>query len=340
MKVVKNGLKWAYLLLACAIILTFECAEAQAFRNVKAGDKTPSFKAAAAEGGGSVEYAPPTEEVIILTFIRQGQDKSNDIVRDLARLDPALKGKVQILAIVVNPKDGDAAAWAKGLGADFPILVDDNEKNYGMFGIVVAPETAVIAPDGTLKNSYSGYTSSLKISIEEDAKKILGIAVDEKADKGADVNISPERKKAMRELQQARMQIKRKQKSKAIPMVKKAIEADKTYVEAYLLLGDLTLEENGSADEAEGAFKKVLEIDAKNPMGKVGLARVRAKKGGYEEASAELEKIAMVSPEGGKMYYYLGQMHENAGKMDKAAVAYRKALEKILEQMETADSKE
>ncbi|TLN24092.1 hypothetical protein FDZ71_02195, partial [bacterium] len=121
MKISKLGLKLAYTALACAIILTFECAEAQAFRNVKNGDKTPSFKAMAAEGGGSVEYAPPTEEVIVLSFIRQGQDKSNELVRDLARLDPALKGKVQVLAIVVNPKDGDAAAWAKGLGAEFPI---------------------------------------------------------------------------------------------------------------------------------------------------------------------------------------------------------------------------
>lgn len=337
MKLNIPGLRWSYMVLACAIILTFGSAEAQAFRNVKTGDKTPSFKAVVAGGGGSVEYTPPTEEAIVLSFVRQGQDKSSDLIRDLSRLDPALKAKIQVLVLVVNPGDGDPVAWAKGLGADFPILVDENEKNYGLFGIVVAPETAVIAPDGTLKNSFSGYTSSLKVSLENELRAVLGIATDEKAAKGAEVNISPERRKAMRELQEAKMQIKRKMKSKAAPKVKKAIEEDKTFIEAYLLLGDLLIEEAATLDEAEGAFKKVIELEPKNSMGKVGLARVKAKRGQYEEAAGELEKTAMVSPDSGMMYYYLGMMHEAAGKMDKAALAYRKALEKILEEKESKD---
>jgi Flp pilus assembly protein TadD len=72
-------------------------------------------------------------------------------------------------------------------------------------------------------------------------------------------------------------------------------------------------------------------------MGKVGLARVKAKRGQYEEAAADLEKTAMISPDSGMMYYYLGMMHEAAGKMDKAALAYRKAIEKILEEKESKD---
>ncbi|PLX46306.1 MAG: hypothetical protein C0609_00825 [Deltaproteobacteria bacterium] len=334
MKVAKcTSRMFAVLIISGALVLSVTL-DAFAFRNLKPGEVTPNFTATAAEGG-SVEYAPPTEEVIILAFVRQGQDKSGDLIRDLAKLDPVVAEQVQVLALVVNPSDGDPVAWAKGLGAKYPILIDENEKNYGLFGVVVAPEVAVIAPDGKLKESFSGHTSSTKISVEMAVKEILGISSDGKAKEDLEVNIPQERKLAMRELQKARMFIKRKMRSKAAPQVQKATEADPTYLEAWILLGELSMELDGGLDQAETAYKKVSELDPKEIMGKVGLARVRAKKGDYEGAAAELEKTAMVSPNSDKLYFYLGMMHEEAGNWEKAAKAYRKSAEKCHEVVET-----
>jgi len=311
-----------------ALMLFGTSSVAEAFRNVELGAKAPAFTLKASDGS-EIAYSAPTEKPVVVAFLRQGQDKSDQLLKDLGKIAPEVLEKSIVVAILVNPAEGDVKAWAAGAG--IPVLLDADQKVYAAFGLVVTPQTAILAPDGTLKHELAGYTSSFKSEAETALREILGMEVDEVAMKGAEVNIAPERKAAMRELQKAEMLIKRKMKSKAVPQVKKAIESDPTYVEAYLLLGDILLEEGKGIDEADAAYKKAAELEPNELMAKVGLARVRAKRGDYEGAAADLEKAALISPKAQMLHYYLGIMHEEAGQFEKAAKSYRKAIEKMLE---------
>lgn len=303
---------------------------AEAFRNVEIGAKAPAFSLKSVDGA-EVSYAAPTDKPVVVAFIRQGQDKSEKVVKDLGKIAPEVLAKVILLAVVVNPGEGDAKSLGAAASPGVTILLDEGEKVYASFGVMVAPQTAVLAPDGSLKAEVSGYTSAFKSDVEITLRQILGMEVDTTELKGADVNIPEARRKAMRDLQKAEMLIKRKMKSKAIPQVKDAITADPTYAQAHVVLGELLMDEGGSLDEAEASFKKAQEIEANNLMAKVGLSRIRAKKGDYEGAAADLEKAAMVSPKAEKLYYYLGVMHEEAKQFEKAAKAYRKGIEKMME---------
>jgi peroxiredoxin len=320
---------WVISVAAVVSALFVSTSGAEAFRNVEMGAKAPSFTLKSVDGS-EVSYAAPTDKPVVIAFIRQGQDKSEKLVKDLSRIAPEVVAKSILLAVVVNPGEGDP----KSLAASAPgvtVLLDEGEKVYASFGVMVAPQTAVLAPDGSLKAEVSGYTSSFKSDVEITLRQILGMEVDAAELKGVDVNIPEARRKAMRDLQKAEMLIKRKMKSKAIPQVKEAIAADPTYAQAHVVLGELIVDEGGSLDEAEASFKKAQELEATNLMAKVGMARIRAKKGDYEGAAADLEKAAMVSPKAEKLYYYLGVMHEDAKQFEKAAKAYRKGFEKMME---------
>lgn len=307
---------------------------ASAFRNVKEGDKPPAFKLKTVSGE-TIEYSAPPEVPIVLAFIRQGHDKSEGILKDLAKLKPDVGEKTVVLGVVINPTEGDPAAWVAKIGVTesdrLHVMIDGDGAIYGQYGVVVAPQTATITPEGVLKHEFSGYTSSFKGDVEASLREILGIAPLEEASAAVPENLPAERKKAMREMEKAQMLIKRKMKSKAIPQVKIAVESDDTYLEGHILLGELLLDEGGDANlaEAEKQFKRGAELDPANAHVKVGLARLKAAKGDYDGAVADIEAAAKINPRSDKLYFYLGILHEKAGKFDKAAAAYKTAYEKL-----------
>jgi len=327
-----KSLRLVVTFLAVAAFVFSNCAWAQAFRNLHEGDVAPGFKLQTITGQ-DVEYAAPPEVAVVLSFVRIGQDKSEAVMRELARLDPAIMEKTQILALVTNPQDGDVAAWVKGLGVTFPVLIDKNEEVYAKYGVMVAPQTAIMSPDGKLKGEVGSHTADFKSLVETKLREVLGMPALEDKSAAVAKDLSPERKKAVRELQKASVLIKRKMKNKAIPQVKEAVASDPTYIEAQLVLTELLLDEGGPENiaEAEKGVAKAMELEPTNHGVKLAQARVKSAKGDYDGAVLILEEAAKISPKPTRMLYYLGRMHQDAGKFDKAAEAYRRALEKVLD---------
>lgn len=305
---------------------------AQAFRHLNEGDVAPGFKLKTFQGQ-DVEYAAPPEVVVVLSFVRMGQDKSEAVMRELARLDPKVAEKVQLLALVTNPNEGDVAAWVKNLGITFPVLLDQNEEVYAKYGVMVAPQTAIMSADGKLAGEIGGHTADFKASMEEKLREMLGMEKVEDKSVAVAKDLPPERKKAMRELQDAKVKVKRKMKAKALPQAKEAVASDDTYVDAKVFYANLLLDEGGAENlaEAEKLLTRATELEPNSAAIKPGLARVKAAKGDYEGAVKLLEEAAKINPKAGHLYYYLGRIHQDAGKMDKAAEAYRMAAEKLLE---------
>ncbi len=316
-------------LLALAIVSPAQSAEA--FRSLKMGDVAPGFTLKTT-GGDDVQYEAPPEVAIVLAFIKPGQEKSEAVARDLARLGGEVAEKSQILAILVGSDGVDGAAWVKNLGLKYPVLLDKDDEVYGTYGVMVAPQTAVLDAKGVLKAEINGHVDGYTRQVENALREVLGMEQLKDESTEAAVELPKERKVAMREVAKARMFIKRRMKSKALPQVRKAVASDPTYLDGQLLLGELLLDEGDDANlaEAETSFAKAAELDPSNIMVKVGLARIMVAKGDAAGAVGVLDKAAMISPNAGKLYYYLGQIHEKTGNLQGAVDAYRKALHKLL----------
>ncbi|MEW6486945.1 MAG: tetratricopeptide repeat protein [Thermodesulfobacteriota bacterium] len=307
--------------------------EALAFRNVKEGAKAPDFTLSSTEGK-TLALSSLQGKAVVLALVRQGQDRSADVLADLSRLDPSLGGETAVVAVVVNPADGDAAAWASQGGAKFPVLLDTSAEVYGLYGVVVTPSTGVLAPDGTFRGEVGSHTASYRRQVEHLIKVALGLAEQgEPLEEAASGPAKPEeRKAAERELEKARLLLQRKMTDKALAAARQAVQSDPSYVEAHVVLGNLLLEtsEEG-AGEALGHFEKALELSPKDVDARAGTARVKSIQGDHEEAARILEGAALLNPKPEKLYYELGRVYERAGQFEKAVGAYRKALERLLE---------
>ncbi|MGH9685161.1 MAG: tetratricopeptide repeat protein [Candidatus Acidiferrales bacterium] len=85
-----------------------------------------------------------------------------------------------------------------------------------------------------------------------------------------------------------------------------------------LLQGDLT--------GAAGAFKKITEIDPRNPDGWVNLGRVRVQEGNLGAAEQVLERALSLAPRLARAHYFYARVLRNEGKYDQAIAHLREVL--------------
>jgi len=323
---------WVRVVLTGALVIT-AAAPGLAFRHVQEGAKAPEFSLKTTDGT-VVALSGLQGKAVVLAFVRQGQERSAEALADLAKLDPALAAKSAVVAVVINPGEGDAAQWAARAGAKFPVLLDEAGDVYGLYGVLVAPSTGVLAPDGTFRGEVGSHTAAYRGEVEHLLRVALGMAAEQES--AGEASSGPakteERKVAERDLEKAKLLLKRKMADKALGAAREAVKADPTYGEAHVVLGQLLLdvsETNG--DEALGHFEKALALSPKDADAKAGSARVKSIKGDHEGAAKILEAAVQLNPKPEKLYYELGRVYERAGQFEKAVGAYRKALERLLE---------
>jgi len=308
-------------------------APSHGFRNVPEGGKAPDFTLKGLDGK-TVSLGSHAGKAVVLAFVRQGQERSAEALADLAKLDRALAERALVVSVVLNPAEGDAAQWVSPLGVTFPVLLDDAGEAYGLYGVMVAPSTGVIAPDGTFRGEVGSHTAGYLGEVEDLVREALGIAAPkaEAATAEASPGKTEERKSAERHLEKARLLLKRKMADKAVAAAEEAVAADPTYADAHVTAGELLLDlSDDRADEALGHFEKALALSPKDVGAKVGVARVKGVKGDHEAAAEMLLSAAKINPKPEKLYYELGRVYERAGQFEQAVGAYRKALERLLE---------
>ncbi len=303
---------------------------AGAFRKVSPGDPAPDFTAPTVDGQ-TVSLGTLKGKAVVLSFLRLGQEKSVKAARALQEVAAAFPERVRVVAVVVNPEEGDPKAWVGGLGIAYPVAVDLRRDVYGTYGVLVAPSTGVIDPEGRFVGEIGGYTSAFRDELTRLVRRALGEEVQEARVQTPGEEKRPERKLAERHLQKARVLLKRRMKKKALEAAREAVEADPSYGEAHELLGTLLLDmSEDNAGEAEAQFRKALEANPRSTGAQVGLARVLSIRGEHEKAVEALEKAARLSPRPERIYYEIGRVYERAGDYEKAVGAYRKALERLL----------
>ena len=305
-------------------------AGARGFRKVHPGEEAPAFSVKTVDGQ-EVSLEALRGKAVVLTFLRIGQEKSAKAAQALADLLKTFGGRMAAVGIVLNPDEGDPKAWAERLGVPFPLGLDPQREVYGAYGVLVAPSTGVIDPNGRFVEEVGGYTASYRDDVERLVRKALGEEVEEPEAEAKVPEKSPERKAAERHLQQARILLKRKMRKKALEAVRAAVEADGSYGEAHALLGRLLLEESpDNAEQAEVHFRKALEANPRSLEAKLGLARVLSVRGDAEGAARILKEAARITPKPERVYYELGRVYEEAERYKEAVEAYRKALERLL----------
>ena len=327
----RNSRQWVVAAIGMVIGLWGWPGAGQAFHGVDSGSAIPAFSLAGLDGekvsvsGGG--------QVIVLSFVRQGQEMSTEALGALQELASRHAGQVTAVAVVTNPTEGDAAAWARGGGVEFPVLLDTDGSVYGLYGVRVMPSTGVVKADGTLVGTVDSFNRRSRDEIEHLIQVALGLAsAEEPVEEAAS---SPEksdaRKSAERSLEKAKLLLKRKMGDKAVASAEEAVAADGEYGDARVFLGEMLLDLGDEhAAKALPHFEKALQLDPKAVEAKVGLARVKSVQGDTPGAVTLLEQAVMLNPKPEKIYFELGRIHERAGDYQKAVESYRKALERLL----------
>ncbi|NOY86058.1 MAG: tetratricopeptide repeat protein [Deltaproteobacteria bacterium] len=301
-----------------------------AFRNLKKGETPPDFVLKDLAG---MDHSLSAEKgkVVILCFVKGVQDRSIKALNGLTNIYASLKDRgLSVYAISENEESlGSLQSLKKKLDLKFPVLLDEEKKIYGEYGLFIFPATAVIDQEGRFVFEYSSYGSDFERTLMDEAKLLLGLISEEEMAKSETRHeiqeLTPEAKEAKREMQMARVLISRRMGSKALPKLLKALELDPSLPGARLLAGRLYIEaENFQAARAE--FEKVLESDPGSHDAHVGLGTVYLSEGNLDAAEAQLQKAVALNPDPALALYRLGQVYEKMGETRKAMITYRDAI--------------
>jgi len=113
---------------------------------------------------------------------------------------------------------------------------------------------------------------------------------------------------------------------KALGLVKKAISLDPYFLEAYDLYGRLCLE-TGRYDEAEAAYRYILQYDSDAPNTHYMLGVVFARQHKWDEAIKEWERAIEIAPDMDDAIRELGWAWNILGDVERSIHMLRKALE-------------
>jgi tetratricopeptide (TPR) repeat protein len=113
---------------------------------------------------------------------------------------------------------------------------------------------------------------------------------------------------------------------KALGLVKKAINLDPYLLEAYDLYGRLCLE-TGRYDDAESAYRYILQYDNEAPNAHYMLGVVLARQHKWDEAIREWERAIEIAPDMDDAIRELGWAWNMLGDVERSIHMLRKALE-------------
>jgi TolA-binding protein len=114
----------------------------------------------------------------------------------------------------------------------------------------------------------------------------------------------------------------------ALARLKRAIEYDPTFGEAYLLKSYLRLEVVPDLDEALAAGQQAVKYAPDNPEAFYTLGLVQEKMGHYQEAEEAFVQAAKLNPKNESVYFSLGTLYEDElNDRAKSVDAFRRYLE-------------
>lgn len=252
------------------------------------------------------------------------------------------------------------------LGVTYSVLVDTDLGVFRRFGVVAVPSSAVVKSGGIIVATVNGYPSLARGEIKERIEVLLGVKEDASASTAAETGYRPERSSLLN-YNLARRLYDSGMHSKAERKLQIAIKSDDKFVKPKVLLGDIYLAKAAKKKayllKAKEMFETALEVSPGDEAASTGLARVLVREGAVDDAEkladSVLEKnpayttalivkglilakrgneketdryvmeavgLARMDPE---VLALAGTVYEESGNLNKAALFYRKAGEKL-----------
>ena len=305
-----------------------------AFRNLEKGKPLPDFTLKDLAGMNHTLSAEKGK-VVILGFVRADQDRSVKTLNALEEINTLLKDEgVTVWAVTSQTEDMAAIqSLVEKLSLKYPVLLDEEGKLYGQYGLFTFPVTAIADRKGNFDFEYSSYSGDYQDTIVNKTRVLLGLISEDEFTKSTEkteiAEQSPEQKEAGRNLQTAKVLLKRGFGTKALPKLEKALELDPGLVEARILAGEIYVKDE-QYDKAREQFEKVFETDPGSNDARIGIASVYIEEGKLDEAETQLQKAISLNPDPSLALYRLGQVYEKKGDVQKAMETYRSALERLL----------
>ena len=150
-------------------------------------------------------------------------------------------------------------------------------------------------------------------------------------EKGEAVNPSPTELDAVKELNKATGLMLKSEYKEAIEFLKKAIELNPEFSEAYYNLG-ISYERLGKHKDAIEMLKKTIELSPDNPNAYYALGYVYYQKKKYKKAIDAFEHTVSLQPNNAFAFKKLGSSYLKVGEKDKA-LEQQQVLEKLDRQL-------
>lgn len=276
---------------------------------------------------GQVVEVPAAQPTVLL-FLRPGQKQSAEALAEL-RLLVGTSTDLQLLAVVSGTDAPMRAQQAvKEMKIDWPMVADTDFAAAGAFDVHVWPTTVAVGTDGKvvahIASTPSSYRKDLQAYLDRLRGRIDDAALQQRLNQTGIVADSPQQM-AARHLKVAQ-QMAPRHGDLAKAELAKAIALEPTDPALQLAIADL-LSQLGEAAQALTVLDKI-PADAAPPW-RPALIRGRCLllQKQTTQAAEQLTLATRLNPRPAEAWYLLGRIAQDAGQMDQAAQAYRKAYE-------------
>ena len=217
------------------------------------------------------------------------------------------------------------------------ILLDENRKAFGDYGVIVLPSIVVIDKQGKVVLALSGvpfsFTDIVEDSISFAAGHITRQQYESSISATQDANSQQESVKRAHRLSSFAGQLMRRNYTQlALKQYLEALELDNTYVPARIGMARCFIKLH-LLPEAFEQLQKVLQTDADNIEANLVMSQVEISQGGegITAGKLRLQRILTLNPSHPEANYLMGTVCEIQGEIERALNHYKKAAEFLIE---------
>jgi peroxiredoxin/Tfp pilus assembly protein PilF len=355
-------------LFSIGIVLSFAPAAAT-LQSLQTGMEAPDFSLKSPTNQTKTFADVKGEKLTVLVFWSTWSSKSEKVLARMEQLHEKYKAQgLSIVAVNVDEQHVSAETLTRiqemtgKLNISFPVLIDHGLVVFHDYGVIALPTTVILDKDRIIRDELSGFplvgseTMIDFITTAIEGKKTEIVQQKEKYQPN---------KNALRFYNMAKKMSRSKRTVDSAEMwFRKAAEADPSFVLPYVSLGQLYLHK-GDRVSAEASFREALTREPGNPIALCELGMIlltdgkgnealslfetarksedayapcyyytayaMAKQGNQKEAARLFDEAEKINPFDYKIFVFRARMLEEQKDLNGAFVAYKKAMELILQ---------
>ncbi len=269
------------------------------------------------------------EKLTVLVFWSTWSKKSEKALARMQKLFDAYKTKgLAILGINADEQQvsdntlAEVRRLQEKLKISYPMLVDHGLETFHDYGVIALPTTVILDKDKLIKYELSGYPL---VGSETMVDFIIATIEGKNPEVAAEKAGYQPNKQAIRLFNMGRTTLKSKRMAdKAEMWFKKAVEADPNFILPHLSLGRI-YGANGETALARAEYKEVLDRQPTNPVALCESGLLLVNEGKTGEGTILLDAARKAEESYAPCFYYAGYAYGKEGKLDEAMKLFAEA---------------